>query len=335
MLFLKLARPLGSLLLALAFAAGGAYAYHRYRDAAWERRQAEYQRQLQGHLTEREKQIEALNTELGVARSQLVTQGALEQQYQARLSSNDEAFEKFRQEHALAVTSLSQSTLELREQLQGGTETAREVAPPPSQPTEPSQAPARPVIAYEYTDKEGRFHLQDPDIWVQGDELVQLKQLFQVEGTVLRQVDGSLMTERVQLLEVAPTGAGQYRELAKARLVDARFTYANAPLDEPPPGLRWGPSWMATMGTSFRSARLLRFGASVRMVRLGSFGLAGGLSSDLHFESLEGSGGDLFLTFTPSIRGRELGLALGGGVHLPLAGQVRVLPTLTLNFVIY
>jgi len=45
--------------------------------------------------------------------------------------------------------------------------------------------------------------------------------------------------------------------------------------------------------------------------------------------------GDAFLTFTPSWKGRELGLALGGGVHLPLGGAQRVRPTLTLSFVVY
>ncbi|WPB80006.1 hypothetical protein KYC5002_12770 [Archangium violaceum] len=202
--------------------------------------------------------------------------------------------------------------------------------PPPGEPTVPS---VHPVIAYEYTDPEGRVQLKDPNIWVQGDEELQLQQLFRVEGTVLQQTNGSLMTERVQLQEVSADGTGKYRELAAARLVDASFTYANAPLAGPPGGLKWGPSWMATVGTSFRSESLLRVGASARVVKWGPVGLAAGLSSD--FLSLEGSGGDAFVTFTPSVKGRELGLVLGGGVHLPLGGTQRVRPNLTVSFVVY
>jgi hypothetical protein len=332
MVLLKLIKPWRLLILVLCSAGGGAYLYHRYRDAEWEQRYAEYQRQLQSKLTESEQQLEALNTQLGVARSQLVTQADLEQKYQTLLTSRDSDFEKFRREHSLALQSISDSLLELRQQGRRGTEKAQEVTPPPRPPAQGDPPAARPAISYAYADGDGRVHLTDPNIWVQGDESLALEQHFRVEGTVLKQTDGSLMTERIRLLEVSPTEAGQYRELAEARLVDAHFTYANAPV-EGPPSVSWGPSWLATLGTSFRSERPLRFGASARVVQHGALGLAGGLSSD--FQSLEGSGGDVFLTFTPSVLGRELGLSLGGGVHLPVAGSRRVRPNLTLNFVVY
>src|SRR5688500_18788010 len=90
------------LLVALGSAAGGAYAYHRYRDADWRRRDAEYQRQLQGKLTESEQRMQALNTELGTARSRLVSQATLNEKYQAFLSKNEE-FEKYTREHGLSL----------------------------------------------------------------------------------------------------------------------------------------------------------------------------------------------------------------------------------------
>jgi hypothetical protein len=192
-------QPLAFLLVALGSAAGGAYTYHRYRDADWERRENEYQRQLQGKLTESEKQMQALNTELGTARAHLVTQATLDEKYQALLTAKDADFEQFRREHALALESLSNATFQLQQREHGGKETAREVppsTPPAGEPTAPS---AHPVIAYEYTDPEGRVQLKDPNIWVQGDEELQLQQLFRVQGTVLQQTNGSLMTERVQL----------------------------------------------------------------------------------------------------------------------------------------
>lgn len=326
----------GLLLVAFGSAAGGAYLYHRYRDSDWERREAEYQRQLQGHLTSREKEIEALNTQLGTARSQLVTSDELDAKYTALLTARDADFEKFRREHQLALKSISTSLFELKQRGENGMVEARVVSPPPSSSPGAGMAPdAKPVIAYAYADKDGRVRLTDPDIWVQGDEDLEMEQHFRVKGTVVQQQDGSLMAQRIQLVEVVPDGAaGQYRELVEARLVDANFTYANAPQQEPPSRrVKWGPGWMATVGTSFRSEHRLRFGASASVLRLGDVGLAGGLSSD--FASLAGSGGDAFLTYTPSYRGRQLGVALGGGLHLPLGGTQRVRPNLTLNFVIY
>ncbi|MFP2928978.1 hypothetical protein ACLESO_28020 [Pyxidicoccus sp. 3LG] len=336
MSLLKSGGVFGLVLLVLGSAAGGAYLYHRYRDSDWERREAEYQRQLQGHLTTREKEIEALNTQLGTARSQLVTQDDLDKKYTALLTARDADFEKFRREHQLALKSISASLFELKQRGEDGMEEAHVVSPPPASGSDAGTAPdAKPVIAYAFADKEGRVHLTDPDIWVQGDEELEMKQFFRVKGTVVQQQDGSLMAERIQLMEVFPDGtAGQYRELAEASLVDANFTYANAPQEGPPSRwVKWGPGWMATVGTSFRTERVLRFGASASLVRLGDVGLAGGLSSD--FDSLEGSGGDAVVTYTPSYKGRQLGVALGGGVHLPLGGSTRVRPNLTLNFIVY
>ncbi|MBN9686145.1 MULTISPECIES: hypothetical protein [unclassified Corallococcus] len=310
--------------LVLCSATGGAYLSHRYRDGEWEQREAEFQRQLQGHLTAREKEIEALNTQLGTARSRLVSQDALEKKYTAQLTSKDAEFEKLRREHGLALKSLSRSVFELDQRGETGTEVAR--AMEPSLP--------EPVITYAFSDKQKRVRLSDPNIWVQGDETLELKQFFRVKGTVTQQLDGSLMAERIQLVEVSAEGEGKYRELMEAQLVDADFTYSNAPEMGPPPrSVTWGPEWMATVGSSFRSERPLRLGAAVSVVRLGAVGLAGGFSSD--FDSLQGSGGDALVTYSPSHKGRPLGVALGGGVHLPLAGAQRVRPNLTLNFTVY
>ncbi|MCP3140070.1 hypothetical protein [Pyxidicoccus xibeiensis] len=330
---LKLTGVSGVLLLVLGSAAGGAYLFHRYSNADWERREAEYQRQLQGHLTAREKEIEALNTQLGTARSQLVTQDDLDKKYAALLTSRDADFEKFRREHDLALKSISNSLFSLKQRAEDGMEEAHVVGPAPAAPGGTPAPDAKPVIAYAFADKQGRVHLTDPDIWVQGDEDLEMQQYFRVKGTVVQQTDGSLMAERIQLVEVFQEGS-EYRELAEARLVDANFTYSNAPQEGPPSRwVKWGPGWMATVGTSFRSERVLRFGASASVVRLGDVGLAGGMSSD--FDSLEGSGGDAFVTYTPSYKGRQLGVALGGGVHLPLGGTQRVRPNLTLNFIVY
>ncbi|WP_224244335.1 hypothetical protein [Hyalangium gracile] len=170
-------------MLVIGSAVGGAYAYHHYKEADWQHRYDEYQRQLQGKLTESEKHLQELNTKLDVAHGQLVTQGTLDEKYQALLTSRDTDFEKFRREHELALKSLSNAVFELRQQSKGGTATAREEPSTPAQPGGPlPTGPVQKVISYEFTDKDGRIHLKDPDIWVQGDEELQVRQFFRVEG---------------------------------------------------------------------------------------------------------------------------------------------------------
>ncbi|MDY7233334.1 hypothetical protein [Hyalangium rubrum] len=66
---------------------------------------------------------------------------------------------------------------------------------------------------------------------------------------------------------------------------------------------------------------------------MGIFGLAAGASSD--FKSLGGTGGNAFLTYQPKLAKRDLSLVLCGGIHLPIGGIQRVLPTVNLSFVVY
>ncbi|MBZ4415749.1 hypothetical protein [Myxococcus sp. RHSTA-1-4] len=289
-----------------------------------------YQRQLSGELSAKEKEIEAPDPELDLARARLETRAQLEQQYRAQLTKKDEDFEAFRKSHGLRVQSLSNALFELQQQARNGTAKAQ-VVEPASRPGECAPDLGQTPIAYEYADADGRVRLTDPNIWLQGDERLTLTQRFRVRGTVLRQVDGSLMTDRVELIEISPKGEGKPRELARAALEDASFSYANAPHEVPPPGGS-SPSWMVTLAASPDTDFSLRFGPSARLVRLGRVGFAAGLTSD--FKSLEGTGAEAFLTYTPSVGGRVLNLALGGGIHLPVGGYTRVRPSLSVNFII-
>ncbi|HEX8438415.1 hypothetical protein [Archangium sp.] len=348
----SLAKPLALLLLALGSAAGGAYAYHRYISADYEQRLAEYERQLKGQLRPDEQKMQAFNAELGVARAQLKTQAELVKQYEAQLQAKDQEFEKFRREHKLQVSSLSNSLHGAQSTDTEGTGQVRrpvrcrslEPAPAPANsattPVNPGTTPAtapEEKIDYRYGQETSRAYLYDPDINTTGGEVLKLNQFFQVKGTVFKQENGSLKTERVELIEVKKKEDGTFEALTDSTIqtVNATFDYENEPEKVVPPeeGLKFGPNLMATLGSSFRSEGPLRFGASTRLVKLKDFGLAVGGSSD--FKSLEGTGGDAFVTYQPRLGKRELGLVMGAGVHAPIGGTERVRPNVTLSFVVF
>jgi hypothetical protein len=216
-------------------------------------------------------------------------------------------------------------------------------ANPDAAPANPGAAPAtsdtvaEEKIPYTYGTEKGRAYLHDPDINTPGGEVLKLNQFFQVKGTVFKQENGSLKTERVELIEVKEKEDGTFEALTDSTIqtVKATFDYESDPETLVPPdaGLKFGPNLMATLGSSFRSEGPLRFGASTRLVKLKDFGLAVGGSSD--FKSLEGTGGDAFLTYQPRLGKRELGLVVGAGVHAPIGGTERVRPNVTLSFVIF
>ncbi|MFP2903803.1 hypothetical protein ACLESD_01780 [Pyxidicoccus sp. 3LFB2] len=291
----------------------------------------QYERQLRGELSDKERQLQALDARLHLASSKLTTQQELEDQYQTQLAQRDRELEDFRRQHQLQVRSLSTSVHSLSQTVRNGTTEVRGL--PPASAPDGTSAPERPIISYTYAAPNGRIQLSDPDIQSPGDETLTLSQRFLVEGVVFQQADGALMTERLSLSEVTPRADGSWEVLAEAELVDARFTYASAPppASSPARGLL-SLSLMATMGTTFQSDRAVVSGLSLHLLRLGRFGLATGLLSD--FGSLEGTGASAFLTWRPSLAGRDLNVLLGVGLHLPLATPARILPTLNVSFIL-
>ncbi|PTL83706.1 hypothetical protein DAT35_09500 [Vitiosangium sp. GDMCC 1.1324] len=309
-----------------------AFWLHHHRLGELDRAHREYARQLEGRLTEKERQLEALNTRLGTAQSQLERQSDLENQYKAQLTEKDAAFESFRKQHDLVVRSMSDSLSSLHEQVHGGREQVRVVETPP---TPGGTAPAQPVISYEYVDPNGRFHLSDPNIWKEGDELLEIQQLFRMRGQVFQQKDGALQTERVQLFEVVKKEDGSYQELAEASLVDSHFSY-NTPPPPAPSEQPWAVKPLLTLGAWLPRQRdeslPVRLGAAAQVLRLGPFGLAAGLSYEIAPEPALGP--DVLVTFRPSPR---LNVSVGAGVHLPLWGrdQLQFAPTVNACFHLY
>lgn len=336
MTFTNPSRPLVALGIGVGLGVVGTTLYYQWSARKFDHN---YTRQLEGRLTDKERQLEAQNAQLGTAQSKLMSQDELEKRYQAQLSEKDKAFEAFRREHDLKIKSMTDDLESLQERVSNGRGRVTEVAPQPA-PGNPSTPAWRPAIAYDYSDADGRFHLTDPDIWVEGNETLDVKQLFELKREVFAQTNGSLMTERLQLAEVVKAEDGSYREVAQASLVNAHFTYVNPP--PPPPassqnGL--GLSWMLTAGLRVPGPwhpRWVRFGGAVNVFQLGELGLAGGLSSDLELDTLNqflhGTGGEVLVTWRPDSR---LNVRLGAGIHLPLANPTAVQPALNVGFILY
>ncbi len=93
---------------------------------------------------------------------------------------------------------------------------------------------AQQVIKYKWREDLGRFVLEDPDIFVEGDETFITEQHLIVVGHVLYGKDGNLQIRRVELKEVIPSGTDPdgniiYKPIdgSNIELVDSQFEYTN------------------------------------------------------------------------------------------------------------
>ncbi len=185
-----------------------------------------YKRQVAGQLSDKERELQAANNELGLAKSNLTTQEELNKQLQKEKQEIDAKFQEFVKEHNLEIASKDETIAKLKQQIQGGN-SGTTITGCDSLAEQVKQC----TISYDWTDSLGRFKLHDPSIFVKDNETFTSEQYFKVYGEIWKQRDGSLETRRMVLREVKNLGDGKYEEIpgAKADIVDSQFTYTNAP----------------------------------------------------------------------------------------------------------
>jgi hypothetical protein len=316
------------------------YAYNQRQLLATQQAQLTYERQMRGQLDDKEREIQALNTELGLTQSQLISQAELEKLYVSQLSERDAAMEAFRKEHDLQIASMTNAIFNLENKIHGGKTSVGGLPvggqPVGNQPVASASQPASQPLSYTYTDKYGRVALIDPDIYTAGNEDLILNQFFMLNGKVFRQEqkDGFLRTEKLDLTEIVRQPDGSYAAIGTAKLVSAKFSYADpAPVTKAPKRIGWDMSVLATVGTTFVIEHPLAFGGAVNIARWKSLGVAVGVASD--FASLGGTALDVLATYRPAIAGRDLNLMVGVGAGFPLGGVNRIVPTLAVGFVLW
>lgn len=177
-------------------------------------------------LNEKEKQLESLNTELGISKSQLTSQSDLNKKL---ASENDELKSKFNdfvKNNNLKIISVDDSIVSVKQQTKGSKQVVV-VSSNCSVNTEKNN----PVISYEWHDEFNRFYLKDPNIFNPNDTIFTASQNFKIVGEVFKQKNGKLETRRMVLQEVRElkdnTGRTKYIPIdgIQAKLVDSEFNY--------------------------------------------------------------------------------------------------------------
>lgn len=273
-------------------------------------------RQLKGQLTEKERDFTAAHAEIGLVKSKLVTQEALEETYKKQLGEKDaevtrlaKALEDFRKKHNAKVDSLTAANLRLEAVIKNGTGTGTVI--PNDDPTKPA------TIAYSFSDEYGRFKLTDPDVMLSGNETFAISQNFKLTTVVLREKGGNLKAQQVSLREVVKDGEG-WKTVGVAKVIDSEFSYAPDESVAKDDSI-FDPHPIVEIGTTFRPEAPLNFGAGAILLRYSQFGLGPVLYSD--FESLAGTGASAQVTWRPELADRpfNFGLAAGVGVNTDLS----------------
>lgn len=203
----------------------GVFAFNSYRTSQFNAQLDTYKRQLTGQLSDKEREIQTLNTELGLSQSQLVTQKELNKKLAADKDMINAEFEKFKKEHDLIIKSKDETIAQLRQQISGG-QTNIDISD--------CVLPKDCVISYEWQDTYKRFQLKDADIFIKDNEIFNSSQIFVIKGEIYKQKNGFLETRRVQLNEVYKVIENDkevYRPIPESKIdiLDASFVYTDSP----------------------------------------------------------------------------------------------------------
>lgn len=295
------------LLVLVVFTAGGL----GYRVNGQNQKLETYNRQLQGQLTKKERELTEANQTLGTLNSQLLTQQSLNEALSEEKSTITQEFKDFIDRHNLQIREKERVIARLQKELQGGTTTV--------QPgVFCDQIGDNCVIAYSWQDQYGRFKLTDPNIFQSGDETFISNQHFKIYGEVYEQKEGSLLTKRLVLRELYKDG-DQYKEIpdGEMEILESDFKYSNPPLvDE--------SSWTDVFrlrGVAGVSVQLFPKPGTMRLALGFQFLQWEGIGVNSHtaidFEDFKNWEQRLGVTYSPTFWGLDLNFGLSVSVGTP------------------
>lgn len=274
-----------------------------------------YKRQVSGQLSEKERKMQEMKTELGVSRSKLITQQDLTKLLKKENEEIDNQFEEFKRKHDLVIKSRDKTIASLKQKINGGT---TNVIVSGGQ-DECSGIEDRCIISYDWEDHLKRFKLKDPNIFNSNDEIFESEQIFKIYGEIYKQKNGSLQTRRLVLREVYKDKDGKYVPVpdAKAEIVDSDFQYSDSPTIEE---WQWKDLFrlrLLSVGsiTMFPDNGLLRIGLGLEFFSWNGVGVNTHVALD--FNDINNLEARIGASYNPTIFGRELNLAIGMSAGTP------------------
>jgi hypothetical protein len=270
-----------------------------------------YKRQVQGELSQKEEALEAANNDLGVSKSQLFSQQALNDILKKDKGEYDKKFQDFVKKYNLEISSRDQTLAQLQQTTTGGTTEING-----AQPIETTQQP----LSYSYTDPYNRFHLLDPDIYKSNNETFTIDQKFKITGEIYKQKDGSLETRRIVLREIIQNSDGTTTEIpnAKATILSSQFQYSNDPQEEPKaPGI-FHPRLIGIANVNLIDhTGQTNFGLGAEIFNYRGFGLSSGFAAD--FQNVSRSQLQFGLEYQPPPL--NVGFGVFGGTNMDKFGS--------------
>jgi hypothetical protein len=294
--------------------------YHAALEAA--RVQA---RQVEGFLSEKERELVALRAAAGASESTLRAKvGELESEA-ARLrqlyGDTSAEYAAFRDRHDIEIRQLQRATFSLRQRISDLESDAPAVvvtSPSPDAACAPGAA-----VAYSYTDGLGRVSFKTPNCLAVGGESVELSQRFVVYGEVHQQREGALRVSNLYLHEVSPQDPT--RVLSTAQMVSGEFKYFAAPAPSAPQQKQFH----VTVGLGVTSAEATALAVGFVPLTWRSYYI--GVNA-LYTDAAAGSSVTLGVRPQPFSAELNLGAAIGVGATLP---QMTPVLTLQLDFFIW
>jgi len=287
-----------------------------------------YKRQMAGQLTDKERQLEAANEALGLSQSKLMEQHDLLQAYQEENIKVSADFEKFKKEYKIELESYQRTVAQLQEKLKNKNTTVVTVNNPREATDAPPDAqfdhiidPKKEKISYDWKSGDGRFELDDPDIFVANStKTFTLSQHFRVTGEIYREKVGFLKTQRLTLEEVIPDGKNRdgttkYKTVGTAQIVDSHFNYNEKSPDSWVPKKGVFGLW-PTISTGLSLANGLNphlvIGTGIDWISYK--GLGTGINLYLDTTIVQQSAFGVDISYRPTILGHQLNLGLFVGL---------------------
>lgn len=278
-----------------------------------------YQRQVSGQLNEKEQELQKLRTDLGVSKSELITQSDLADRIKNDKEEVDKNFNEFVKEHNLNIRSRDRTIARLQGVIKGGSSETVVIPVNPGDKDVCSQI-NKCVVSYFWEDDLQRFQLEDPNIFEKGNETFKNNQIFKIYGEIWEQEDGSLQTRRLVLREMFKDTDGEYKPIedAKAEILDSEFEYHNPPTVE--------TEWEWTDLFRLRAIAVggieilpnsgnVTFGLGVEFMTFYGFGL--GSYTSLDFQDPENIAQHISLQYNPTIFDTELNFGAFVSVGTP------------------
>lgn len=158
-------------------------------------------------------EIQQQNNEIGLAKSRLLTEDQLNQKYASEIKELKDKLAAVDGAKKVRPVSRDVTVVQVDSTVKGG-ETTVTVTPEKNQ------------IAYSWDSKDGRFALQDPDIYTQNNETFSYQTTLALKGFILADKTGKLKSRQVTVQEVVKDADGNYQPIeSDVKIVQNDFDY--------------------------------------------------------------------------------------------------------------